>query len=47
MCVHIFLELYLSEIEEEAGVLASLREIRQEDSDADEEDSRILTDLPQ
>lgn len=38
---------YLSEIEEETGVLASFGEVGEKDCDADEEHSRILADLPQ
>lgn len=38
---------YLSEIEEETGVLASFREVGEKDCDADEEHRRILAHLPQ
>lgn len=38
---------YLSEIEEETGVLASFGEVGEKDCDADEEHRRILAHLPQ
>lgn len=40
-------QLYLSEIQEEAGILTGLREVGQEDCYTDQEDSRVLTHLPQ
>lgn len=40
-------ELYLSEIEEEAGVLASLREVGEKHCDADEENRGVLAHLTQ
>ena len=38
---------HLSQVEEEAGVLAGLGQVGQEDGDADEEDGGVLTHLPQ
>lgn len=38
---------YLSQIEEETGVLASFGEVGEKDCDADEEHRRILAHLPQ
>lgn len=39
--------LYLSEIQEEAGILPGLGQVGQEDCDTDQEYGRILTHLPQ
>lgn len=38
---------YLSEIEEETGILSSFRKVRQKDRDAYEENSGILANLPE
>ena len=38
---------YLSEVQEEAGVLASFRKVGQEDRDADEQDCGVLPNLAQ
>ncbi len=40
-------ELYLSEIQEETGILSSLRQVRQEDCDADQENRGVLAHLTQ
>lgn len=43
----IITDSYLSQVEEEAGVLSGLWEVRQEHCDTDEQNGGILTHLPQ
>ncbi len=38
---------HLSQVEKEAGVLSGLRKVRQEHSDADQQDCRVLSHFPQ
>lgn len=38
---------HLSQVEEEAGVLPGLRQVRQEHGDTDQQDRGVLTHLPQ
>lgn len=38
---------HLSQVEEKAGVLSGLRQVRQEHGDTDQEDCGVLTHLPQ
>lgn len=40
-------ESHLSQVEEKAGVLSGLRQVRQEHGDTDQQDCGVLTHLPQ